>query len=61
MADNDIGVEGAKALSEMLAVNTTMKHLSLWGGGEKRRKRREPKKKRVEWQTMISEVKEQRH
>ena len=45
MADNDIGVEGAKALSEMLAVNTTMKHLSLWGGGEKRRKRREPKKK----------------
>ena len=31
MIDNGIGVEGAKALSEMLEVNTTLKSLGLEG------------------------------
>ena len=30
MTDNVIGDEGAKALSEMLKVNTTLKTLNLW-------------------------------
>ena len=29
MTDNKIGVEGAKSLSEMLKVNTTLKELNL--------------------------------
>ena len=30
MEDNEIGDEGAKALSEVLKVNTTLKALKLW-------------------------------
>ena len=31
MTENDIGVEGAKSLSEMMKVNTTLKVLDLLG------------------------------
>ena len=46
MTDNGIGDEGAKAMSEMLKVNTTLTELDL--GGEKRRKKEKRKKKRKE-------------
>ena len=44
MTDNGIGDEGAKALSEMLKVNTTLTELNL--GGEEERKEREEKEKK---------------
>lgn len=46
MAENDIGVEGAKALSEMLKVNTALKHLSLWSEEERREGREENQRKK---------------
>ena len=30
MTDNNIGDEGAKAMSEMIQVNTTLTSLNLW-------------------------------
>ena len=45
MTDNGIGVEGAKAMSEMLKTNTTLKELGL--SGEKERKERERKEERM--------------
>ena len=39
MTDNEIGVVGAKAVSEMLKANTTFKALDLTCEKEKRRKR----------------------
>ena len=46
MTANGIGAEGAKALSEMLKVNTTLTTLYL--GGEEERKEREEKEKKEE-------------
>ena len=43
MTGNGIGDEGAKALSEMMKVNTTLTTLDLWG--EEERKEREEKEK----------------
>ena len=45
MTDNGIGAEGAKAMSEMLKVNTTLITLDLRGQGE-RKERRERKGKK---------------
>ena len=39
MTDNEIGVEGAKAMSEMLKVNSTLTTLNL-GCEEERKERR---------------------
>ena len=47
MTGNDIGDEGAKALSEMLKVNTTLTSLNL-GSEEERNARRERKRKKKE-------------
>ena len=49
MTDNGIGVEGAKAMSEMLKVNTTLTTLNL--GCEEERKEREEKEKKEERMT----------
>ena len=46
MTDNEIGDEGAKAMSEMLKVNTTLTSLNL--GSEEERKDREEKKEKKE-------------
>ena len=46
MTENEIGDEGAKAMSEMLKVNTTLRTLNL--GGEEERKEREEKEKKEE-------------
>ena len=43
MTDNNIGDEGAKALSEMLKVNTTLTWLGL-GGEEEEKKTRKNKR-----------------
>ena len=43
MTDNEIGEEGAKAMSEMLKVNSTLTELNL--GSEEERKEREEKEK----------------
>ena len=43
MTGNGIGVEGAKAMSEMVKVNSTLTSLNLWG--EEERKEREEKEK----------------
>ena len=40
---NQIGDEGAKAMSEILDVNTTLKTLGLSGEGERERKRKRMK------------------
>ena len=40
---NQIGDEGAKAMSEILDVNTTLKTLGLSGEGERKRKRKRMK------------------
>ena len=45
MTGNWIGVEGAKAMSEMLKVNTTLTSLDL-GGEEERKEKRERKERR---------------
>ena len=39
MTDNQIRVEGAKAMSEMLKVNTTLTELDLEGEEEKGKRR----------------------
>ena len=44
MTDNEIGDEGAKAMSEMLKVNTTLSTLYLGGEEQKRKERRERKR-----------------
>ena len=43
MTENGIGDEGARALSEMMKVNTTLTELNL--GGEKKEKRKRMRKK----------------
>ena len=45
MTDNWIGAEGAKAMSEMMKVNTTLTSLDL-GGEEERKEKRERKERR---------------
>ena len=47
MTGNEIGVEGAKALSEMMKVNTTLTSLNL-SCEEERRKERERRKGKEE-------------
>ena len=44
MTVNGIGDEGAKAMSEMLKVNSTLTELNL-GGEEERKERKEKEKK----------------
>ena len=44
MTDNEIGAEGAKAMSEMLKVNSTLTTLNLWSE-EERNERKETEKK----------------
>ena len=44
MTGNEIGDEGAKSMSEMMKVNSTLTTLNL--GGEEERKEREERKKR---------------
>ena len=44
MTDNEIGVEGARTMSEMLKVNTTLTTLYL-SGKKERKERRERKRK----------------
>ena len=39
MTGNRIGDEGAKSMSEMLKVNTTLTSLEVWGEGERKRER----------------------
>ena len=46
MTGNKIGDEGAKALSEMLEGNTTLKTLNLASEEEERMKKRKEKEKR---------------
>ena len=43
MTDNEIGDEGAKALSEMLKVNTTLTSLQLLSEEERKEERKERK------------------
>ena len=45
MTGNDIGDEGAKALSEMLKVNTTLTSLDLSGEEEERKRKDKGKEK----------------
>ena len=45
MTGNEIGVEGATALSEMLKVNTTFTSLNLESEEERNKKKREEKKR----------------
>ena len=47
MTDNRIGDEGAKSLSEMMKVNTTLKSLILGGEEEEEKTKREQEKKRI--------------
>ena len=47
MTDNEFGDEGAKAMSEMLKVNSTLTTLDLWCE-EERKERRERKRKKKE-------------
>ena len=48
MTGNGIGVEGAKAMSEMLKVNTTLKELKMRCEEESKEKERERKRKKKE-------------
>ena len=43
MTGNDIGGEGAKTMSEMLKVNTTLTTLNLRGEEERKEKRKKKK------------------
>ena len=45
MTANKIGDEGAKSLSEMLKVNTTLTKLNLWGEEEGKGKEKQEMKK----------------
>ena len=47
MTENRIGVEGAKSLSEMLKVNTTLTSLNLGREGEGKREIRKKWKRRM--------------
>ena len=47
MTGNGIGAEGAKAMSEMMKVNSTLTTLYLWSE-EERKERRERKRKKKE-------------
>ena len=47
MTDNEIGVEGAKALSEMLKVNTTLTKLDLESEEKRKEKRKKREKRRM--------------
>ena len=58
MTGNRIGIEGAKAMSSMLKVNTTLTTLNL-EGDEKRREEERKRKKKVQ-QAMRLEMKEQK-
>ena len=50
MTDNGIGAEGAKAMSEMLKVNSTLKELNLESEDEERKeKERERRKNDSQW------------
>ena len=46
MTGNGIRDEGAKAMSEMVKVNTTLTTLNLWSEEEKKRERREKERER---------------
>ena len=46
MTDNKIGVEGAKTMSEMLKVNTTLSSLNLGCEEEERKEKRKKREKR---------------
>ena len=45
MTGNNIGVEGAKSMSEMLKSNTTLTSLNLYGEEERKNRERETKEK----------------
>ena len=45
MTDNGIGDEGAKAMSEMMKVNTTLTSLNLSGEEERKKRKKRMKKK----------------
>ena len=47
MTVNEIGAEGAQAMSEMLKVNTTLKTLHLASEEERSEKRKKQKKRRM--------------
>ena len=47
MTGNDIGDEGAKAMSEMLKVNATLTELNLGGKEERRERERKKQKERM--------------
>ena len=47
MTDSEIGDEGAKAMSEMLKVNTTLTTLNLGGEEERKEKEKEKKEERM--------------
>ena len=47
MTDNEIGVEGAKSMSEMIRVNTTLTSLDLSGVEEGKGKEKEQEIKRM--------------
>ena len=47
MTNNMIGVEGAKAMSEMLKVNTTLTSLNLSCEEKERKEKRKKKEKRT--------------
>ena len=46
MTGNGIGDEGAKAMSSMMKVNTTLTTLNLGGEEERKREKRERKERR---------------
>ena len=46
MTANRIGDEGAKAMSEMLKVNTTLTTLDLWREEERKREKRKKRERR---------------
>ena len=60
MADKKIGDEGAKAMSEMLKVNTALKELYLISEEERKGRRERKRKRKNEWQTIRLEMKEQK-
>ena len=52
MTDNEIGEEGAKSMSEMMKVNTTLTSLNLRGEEERKKGKKQEKRKRMndrEW------------
>ena len=48
MTDNEIGDEGAKAMSEMLKMNATLTSLDLSGEEEERKEKRKKKEEKNE-------------